>query len=153
MALPIEKCSEIVKLYYETHSPIAVIRLMQKQYPEDEKLNRVQVHRIVKRFEESGSIKDRRHANAGRLRTVRSTESLEQVKAVIAETPQKSVRRVLGDITNKASVSSVYRMLRFDLKLTPYTISIKQHLKDSDISSRLAFATWMKDRPEIADNT
>ena len=59
----------------------------------------------------------------------------------------------MGNIMNNASASSVYRMLRYDLKLTPYTISVKQHLKDSDISSRLAFAEWMKTRPEIADHT
>jgi hypothetical protein len=153
MTLPIEKCTEVVKLYYESYSPVRVIRSMQKRYPEDGKLSKMQVHRIVKRFEQSGSVIDRRHGNTGRPKAVRSSESIEQVKSAIEETPQKSVRRLLGNITNKASVSSVYRMLRYDLKLTPYTISIRQHLKASDISSRLAFATWMKDRPDIAVNT
>ena len=34
-------------------------------------------------------------------------------------------------------------MLRFDLKLTPYTISIMQHLKPSDIDYRIQFGRWM----------
>lgn len=153
MALPIDKCTEVVKLYYESYSPITVIRSMKKRYPNEEKLNKMQVHRIVKRFEQTGSVGDTRHANTGRPKSARSAERIEQVRRVIDETPQKSVRKVLGDITNSASASSVYRMLRYDLKLTPYTISIKQHLKDSDISSRLAFAEWMKKRPDIADIT
>ena len=41
--------------------------------------------------------------------------------------------------------TSVYRMLRFDLKLTPYTISITgmRHLKPSDIDYRIQFGRWM----------
>lgn len=126
---------------------------MQKLYPDNEKLSKMQVHRIVKRFEQSGSVIDRRRSNAGRPKSVRTSESIEQLRTVIEETPQRSVRRGLGDITSNASATCVYRMLRFDLKLKPYTISIMQHLKPSDIDSRLAFATWMKDRPDIADNT
>ena len=70
---------------------------------------------------------------------------------MIAETPRMSVRKVLGNITNHASKTSIHRMLRFDLTLTPYTISVTQHLKDSDIESILQFAHWMKENDENAD--
>ena len=56
MTLPIEKCTEVVNLYYESYSPVTVIRSMQKRYPEDEKLGKMQVHRILKRFEQLGSV-------------------------------------------------------------------------------------------------
>ena len=48
-------------------------------------------------------------------------------------------------------VGQVYRMLRFDLKLTLYTISVMQHLKDSDTESRQHFAHWMKENDQITD--
>lgn len=124
---------------------------MQKRYPNHERLTRLQVHRIVKRFEQTGSVIDGRHSNSGRPKSVRSSESIEEVKKVIEETPQRSVRKILGDITNNPSRASVHRMLRYDLKLIPYTVSIMQHLKDSDISSRLQFANWMKEHSEITD--
>jgi hypothetical protein len=74
------------------------------------------------------------------------------VKQVISETPQRSVRRILSDISNSSSVTSVYRTLRFDLKLTPYTIPVLQHLKDSDVSQRFDFSVWMTDNAEILTN-
>ena len=44
-------------------------------------------------------------------------------------------------------------MLRFDLKLTLYTISVTQHFKDSDIESRLHFSHWMKENDQIVEGT
>ena len=144
-----QKAAEIVQLYFESRSPISVIRMMQKRYPGEDKLSKLQVCRLVKRFQLTGSVEDGRHSNPGRPKSGRSAENVEEVRRLMAETPQKSVRKVLGDITNECSFSNVYRILRFDLKLFPYTISVMQHLKQSDIESRLAFAMWMKDRLNI----
>ena len=43
---------------------------------------------------------------------------------MIEQAPQRSVRNIIGDIANNSSRESVYRILKYDLKLTPYTISI-----------------------------
>ena len=137
MAPTKDHCKEIVKIYYETISPITVIKTMHKRYPDVGKLDKKQIDRIVKRFEVMGSIEDGRHNNLGRPKSVRNEATNEQVKAVIIETPRKSVKMVFGEITNIASHSSVYRMIKYDLKLTPYKISIMQHLKTTDIQSRL----------------
>ena len=142
-------CKEIVKIHYETKSPITVIRTMHKRYPDLGKLDKKQIHRIVKRFEVMGSIEDGRHNNLGRPKSVRNEATIEQVKAVITETPRKSVRMVFGDIANIASHSSVYRMLKYALKLTPYKISIMQHLKPTDIESRLSVARWVTENEDI----
>ena len=151
MQMSRHKAAEIVQLYLESRSPISVIRMMQKRYPGEDKLSKLQVCKVVKRFKLTGSVEDRRHRNPGRPKLGRSAENVEEVRRLMAETPQKSVRKVLGDITNECMFSRVYRILRFDLKLFPYTISVMQHLKQSDIESRLDFATWMKDRLNILD--
>ena len=44
--------------------------------------------------------------NTGRPKAVRSLESTEQVNSIIKEIHQKSVRRLLGNITKLASVYS-----------------------------------------------
>ena len=77
---------------------------------------------------ESGSIKDRRQENPGRPRKVRTTENIEELKFAVSEIPQRSVRRILVDISNSASVISVDKMFKFDLKLVLSKISIMQHL-------------------------
>ena len=151
MAPSKEQSKEVVKLYYESKSPVTVIRTMKRKYPELGELNKKQIKRIVQRFEATGSIEDRRHTNPGRPRSVRTDETIDRVKSAIVETPQRSVRRVLGDITNSASRSSLHRMLPYDLKLTPYTVSIMQHLKQSDVESRLSFARRMITNNDIAD--
>lgn len=42
-------------------------------------------------------------------------------------------------------------MLHFNLKLTSHTVSIIQHLKQSDITSRLHFESWIQDHPNIVE--
>jgi transposase len=143
-----EQCTEIVKLYFQTKSLKTVKLKIKRSHPDLEKLNDKTLQRIVKRFEESGSIEDRRHCNPGRPRSARSDANVEQVQTVINETPQRSVRRVLWDITNANSSTSVYRMLKLDLKLKPYKVSIMQHLEDNDIS----IAHWINSHNDIIVN-
>jgi hypothetical protein len=59
-----------------------------------------------------------------------------------------SVGRVLGAITNTASVSSIYRILKYDLNLTPYKISIRQYLKERDILFHTA-NEWPPHSPDL----
>ena len=108
--------------------------MVKRKFPELDKLNTKAVQRLFEeRFEESGLVEDRRHSNLCRPRSARTDVAIKEVKTAISNTPQMSVRRVLGDITNWASMSSVYRMLKYDLRLTPYKISIMQHLKENDL--------------------
>jgi len=57
----------------------------------------MQVHIIVQRFEQSGSVIDRRHGNTDRSIAVRSLENTEQVNSVVEEMHQKSICRLLGN--------------------------------------------------------
>ena len=77
MAPSKEQSKEVVKLYYESKSPVTVIRTMKRKYPELGELNKKQIKRIVQRFEATGSIEDRRHTNAGRPRSVRTDETID----------------------------------------------------------------------------
>ena len=142
--------AEIGKLYYSAKSPVTVLRELKKKYPA-ENIKKNHVYRAVKRFEETGSVTDGRHRNSDRPKSVRSAENIAEVRQVIGETPQMSVRKVLGNISNQTSRTSVHWMLRFDLKFTPYTIFVMQHLKNSDIESRLLFALWMEENYQIAN--
>ena len=152
MALSKEQCAEIVKLNYKHNSPQTVIRMMQKRYPELRfKLNKMHIHRLVKKFEKTGSIEDGRRTNQ-RPKSARTPAVVTKVKDMIAETPQMSVRKLANSITESTGSTSVYRMLRFDLKLTPYTVSIMQHLKPSDIDYRIQFGRWMIEHDDIIEH-
>ena len=116
-----------------------MLRKLKKKYPA-ENIKKYYEYRAVKRFEETGSVTDSRHRNSGRPKSIRNATNIAEVRQVIGETSQISLRKVLGNIANQASRTRVHRMLRFEIKLTPYTISVMQHFKDSDIESRLHFA-------------
>ena len=47
MEMSRQKAAEIVQLYLESRSPISVIRMMQKRYPGEDKLSKLQVCRVV----------------------------------------------------------------------------------------------------------
>ena len=143
-----------LKLYFESRSATKSLRTMRRRYPNDTVIRRLsarQLYRLVARFKEIGSVADKRHDNVGRPRSSRSSENVQEVKHIIDETPEKSVLQVVSDLTYVTNYSSAYRMLRLDLKYFPYSISVIQHLKESDIESRIEFARWMKDHLEIGN--
>ena len=118
---------------------------MRKSYPELRfRLNKIHIHRLVLKFEKTGSIEDGRLTNQ-RLKSARTPAVITKVKDshMFVEMPQMSFRKLANSITENASSTSIYRMLGFDLKFTPYTISIMQHLKPSDIDYRIQFGRWM----------
>ena len=106
MASTDKKAGEIVQLYFESHSPTTVIRIMLKRYPSDARLSKQQIHRLVKKFQQTGSVQDKRHKNQGCPRTSRSDENITVVGQIIQETPEKSVRKVLGNMENERNASS-----------------------------------------------
>ena len=93
---------------YWTKSPVTVLRELRKQYPV-ENIKKYHVYRAVKRFEETGSVTDGRHRNSSRPKSGVQKTLLKWDK-VIEETPQMSIRKVLGNISNQASRTSVHRI-------------------------------------------
>ncbi len=57
------------------------------------------------------------------------------------------------NVTNKASKSTVQRILKYDLELKPYKLSVMQHLKEGDVTTRMEFANWALANPEVIDVT
>ena len=75
------------------------------------------------------------------------------MKPAVTETPQGSVWRVFGDITKFPGIISVYIMLKLDLQLTPYKLSIMEHLKVADIASCASLAKWMTSHIDVVRTT
>lgn len=95
------------------------MRIMQKELAGLKQHSKHYILGIVRRFEKTGSIQDIRHSNEGRPRSVRKPDAIHdhEVRKLIEETPQKSLREVLGGVSNRVTYSrtSVHRILRFDL--------------------------------------
>ena len=55
-----QKAAEIVKLIFKTKSQKTVIRMVKKKYPDDARLTKLQIHRLVITFQQTGSVEDSR---------------------------------------------------------------------------------------------
>ena len=78
---------------------------------------------------------------------------MEQVKPAVTETPQRSEWREFGDITKFTGIISVYIMLKLELQLTPYKLSIMEHLKEADIANCAPLAKWMTSHIDVVRTT
>ena len=66
-----QTAAEMVKLYFETKSPITATLIKKKKYPDDATLTKFQMHPFVIRFQQTGSVEDSRQENTGRPRSRR----------------------------------------------------------------------------------
>ncbi|KAK3697700.1 hypothetical protein RRG08_001850 [Elysia crispata] len=71
---------------------------------------------------------------------VRCGENIEAVLMSVEATPKKSVRRRSAELG--VSQSSVHRILRHDLKMKPYHISIHQGLTPENALQRRTMCAW-----------
>ena len=109
MALSRKMAAEALQLYFESRSATKALKTMRRRYPNDTEIRRLsdrQLYRLVARFKETRSVADKRHDNVGRPS---SSENVQEVKHIINETPEKSVRQVISDLTSVTNFAIVYR--------------------------------------------
>ena len=113
----------------------------------------MRVHKIIKWFEELGLSRRQTACKDLTSEVCEDFRNVEQVKPAVIETPQRSVWRVFGDITKFIGIISVYIMLKFDLQLSPYKLSIMEHVKEADIANCASLAKWMTSHIDVVRTT
>lgn len=102
---------------------------------------------IVAKFRESGSVEDQ--PRSGRPITATSTEKLEEVKDLVEEQPQTSVRR--GSLETGMSRTSYHRALK-KLHLKTYLPQFVVELSEDDYDRRAEFCDiWLSKFEENPD--
>lgn len=93
-----------------------------------------------------------RHKRQGMTYTksARSEENVEAVRRSAEVTPKKSVRRRSGELG--VSKSSVHRILRQDLKMKAYQISVHQGLTANSMLARRTMCAWFLRQLEQAED-
>ena len=119
---------ERVKLVFMFGSDGATYRSAAEEFnrtrPEREtSLNHTTVCRLIKRFQETGSVADRERC--GRRKSATNEKTSSMVLANVARSPVKSVRKISQELT--ISKSSVHRVLK-TLKFHPYKVHLVQAL-------------------------
>lgn len=89
---------------------------------------------------ETGSISLSK--STGRLRTVRTKGAIQKVKDRLKRNEHVSARKLARDM--HISDRSVCRILKDDLRLKPYKITVQPFLTDAQKAKRVHFANWIR---------
>uniref|UniRef100_A0A7I5E9K0 DDE_3 domain-containing protein n=1 Tax=Haemonchus contortus TaxID=6289 RepID=A0A7I5E9K0_HAECO len=104
------------------------------------KLHREQVHRVIKRFEETGKIENRPRGRPER--TARTSALRKAVKDKLRRDPERSMRKLAKE--HNVSNSTMQRLVKEDIGLYPYKIAKGQRLTEEMKASRLEKCKKMK---------
>ena len=98
--------------------------------------------RVNKHFETKGSTaRTKKECN----KTKRTAEKLEEINDLLSEETMLSVRKIAPTVS--VSASTVWRILRYDLKARFYHPATVQPLSVSHIEQRKVFCSWILEQP------
>lgn len=118
-----------------------VANLFNDTFPNHSPVHKATVQKTVKRFEETGGVKDR--YRTGRPKTVMNDNKTLDVMQSFVEDPHTSSRRAAQ--VHDVSHSSILRVLNKNT-FKPYKIHLLQELSEDDYDRRLEFAEIMMDK-------
>ena len=129
----------IIKQFFESGSVVTVQRNFVREFncKHRKKPSRSVVVRLVKKFEQTGSVWDNRVA-AGAKRTVRTKEVEKKARKLVKENPRTTITLLAQRLG--VSWSTTYRILTRDIRLFPYKVQVVQKLTSVNKEKRLHFA-------------
>lgn len=135
-----------VRTFFElNHSYVAVRRRFRARYglhDVNEAPSTNLIKSWIRKFEERGSTENIRPP--GLPRNVRNIQNIDRVRDAVAQDPRRSLRKQASFL--QLHKSSVFRILKKDLKLHPFKTQKVQELKETDYPIRLTFANQMLER-------
>nr|CDJ84930.1 similar to H28G03.4 [Haemonchus contortus] len=124
--------SAVVAMYKSESSVSEISKML--------KLHREQVHRVIKRFEETGKIENRPRGRPER--TARTSALRKAVKDKLRRDPERTMRKLAKE--HNVSNSTMQRLVKEDIGLYPYKIARGQRLTEEMKASRLEKCKKMK---------
>lgn len=106
------------------------------------------IRKWIRMFENTGSTVQIN--KQGRPRSVRSQQTIEEVRVSVRENPSQSVRKRSQELNIRKS--SLHKIMKQDLHLTAYKIQFVQMLNVTDYPLRLNFANEMLQRFPTFEN-
>jgi hypothetical protein len=107
MVLTREQKIFVVKHYFRNESYVFCQGDFQEAFPNDTVPKKTTVYRIITKFEETGSVCDRKH---NRRRTVLNDNTLQDVRLSLLQSPSKSLRKLSQQ--KNMSLRSAYQAVR-----------------------------------------
>ena len=139
----------ILKTHYKYEESYAeTVRKVHEIFGQRNAPYQSRVQRMIKKFEETGSIIDSKLPV--RHRTGRSVYSIAAVGVSVAESPGTSIRHRSQQLDIPSS--NMQRILTRDLHLHAYKIQLMQELKSTDHVQRREFVNWLLENQKLEGN-
>ena len=136
----VEQRTFLVTRYLETKNTEQVVTEFARRFPQRVPPNKATIHKVVRKFQQIGTVQDQYKGNSGRRRTARTPANINAVQNALQNNERMSCRR------NQLGISSatVNRIIRLDLAYHPYRVHNRHELKNADFPRRLQFARWFE---------
>ena len=139
---------KIITFWYESKSYVEVRRSFCHEFnvhTRDGPKNAIK--RIVKHFEDKGTMRNTNKGNSGWPASVTKIQkNIDKVRNSTINSPKKSLRRQSQEL--RMSSSSVFHILRKELQLYPYIISVRHKLTFEDQQRRQTMCDWISQKLE-----
>lgn len=147
--LTIQQRVKVIEAYFENgRSNKQAFRALRSVFSQHKRPTEGAIAKIVKKFQETGSVADVKTSSRARLR--RSDENIDAVRQSVAENPNTSIRHRAQELSIPAT--TLHRILTKDLSLHAYKIQLTQELKPDDHLKRLTFANWAHEQRQADDD-
>lgn len=145
--LTTEQRSTIVLLFHETKSVIVAQRRFRAQFHTRWAPSNKTIHKLYEKFRREGTILEPKRP---RQKPVCSPENIEAVRVAMQRSPGKSTRKAA--VRLGISRRSVQRILKSDLHMYPYKMTVVHRLTNDQMQERLVFAYWAEDKQQTFNN-
>ena len=125
-----------VEHYLKTGSFKKAALKFRQHYKTRHSPSKQRIYEWTDKFRKTGSVKKQNLGKSGRARKARSKENVAILAASVEDDGEISIRRRLFATAVPVSLTSAWRILRKDLSLFPYTISMRHKLTDRDCVRR-----------------
>lgn len=141
----IQERIDLVKFFYAGGKTAEeTVRLFNSEHENNLPVDGTTLRNLIKRFEETGSVEDRKRT--GPLPTKTDEITSYDVLTAIRRSPKKSVRRLAQECD--MSPSSVYRILKAN-NFKSYTERHLHVLRSNDTDKRYEFASWYLEHRDV----
>lgn len=125
---------DVIKLHHESKSYSRIQQCIQEKYGQI--TSRMGISKIVIKFENHGSIEDRRKINKGSLKEVRRHKNFENIQRFLEANPRSSTRTIAQNLG--ISQYAVWKNLK-KMHYKPFKIRRHQELLERDFERRRNF--------------
>lgn len=133
----------VVKTWISTRSIKQVQESFAHSFPDRISPSKNAIWKNVKKYQQEGTSLNLNKGRSGRRKTARAEENIENVRTLLLQNTNVSVRKNGLPL----SKSSFNRIVLRDLKWYPYKIHVRHQLLETDLPRRRQFAEWLLHKP------